>query len=84
MDKFCVVLYDIIGENEATWVPDSWIYPKTDIAPVGSKKFVYFQDDREGSSVPSYDVWGPLIQQDSVAKEEGWVYPATVMGSFGK
>ena len=83
MNNFYVVVYDPDGKNKATWVPESWVFPKTDDVTKGSRKYVFYQDNRE-LPVPSYDILSTLIKDKFKTKEQGWVYPATILAVFSK
>ena len=83
MTKFYVVVYDPDGKNKSTWVPESWVYPKSDDVSFGTRKYVYYCDNRE-SPVPSYDILATLIQDKFKTKEQGNVYSATILGYFGE
>ena len=83
MNKFYVVVYDPDGKNKSTWVPESWVYPKIDNFTLGTRRYVFYRDDRE-SPLPSYDIFASLIQEDSKTKEQGYFYSATILGYFGE
>ena len=81
--KFYAVIYDPDGKNKTTWVRESWIYQFDAEMGFCERKYVFYHSDKL-TMVPAQNILATIIQTEYKTKEDGFMYPATVLKGFSK
>ena len=80
--NFYAVIYDPDGKNKTTWVEKKWIYALNGEIGYWARKYVFYHGNKE-EPVPAENFMATLVKTDCKTKEDGFLYPATILKGFG-